>query len=125
LTAPVGILAEADGHGIGLSETVSLTEKRREYHCTFVAKDLAATNMIPFQVGERTGPVWIADVAVSRSVQAGVAEPGVWQTGLLHGSLEVFTGQPRLSRIEFPEPERSRSEHLKLGLDSHARKIAP
>jgi hypothetical protein len=41
LTAPVGIIAEADRHGIGLSETVSLTEKRREYPCTFVAKDRA------------------------------------------------------------------------------------
>jgi hypothetical protein len=76
LTAPVGIIAEADWHGIGLSETMSLTENRREYPCTFVAKDRAATNMIPFYVGERTGTVWIADVTVSRSVQQGAAEPG-------------------------------------------------
>jgi hypothetical protein len=30
LTAAVGIIAEADWHGIGLSETVSLTENRRQ-----------------------------------------------------------------------------------------------
>jgi hypothetical protein len=41
----------------------------REYHCSFVAKDLAATNTIQFSLGERTGTVWIADVTVTKAAK--------------------------------------------------------
>jgi eukaryotic-like serine/threonine-protein kinase len=65
----VAIIAQPDWHNIGLREAVSLTENWREYHYTFVAKDLGATNMIQFHLGERTGTVWIADFTITKEAK--------------------------------------------------------
>jgi WD40 repeat protein/serine/threonine protein kinase len=65
----VGIIGEDNYHGIGLGETVSLTKDWRDYEFRFQAKDLAAKNQIHFDVGERTGTVWIADFTVIKITQ--------------------------------------------------------
>jgi hypothetical protein len=64
-----GIIGEPDWHGIGLNELVSLTEDWQDYERKFQAKDLAASNMIQFHVGERTGTVWITDVTVIKGAK--------------------------------------------------------
>jgi WD40 repeat protein len=61
-----GIVDEPNYDGIGLSEVVPLTQEFRNYEFTFQAKNLAAKNMIQFNVGERTGTVWIADFTVTK-----------------------------------------------------------
>ncbi|MGO9468594.1 MAG: hypothetical protein ACLQIB_21940 [Isosphaeraceae bacterium] len=51
---------------IGLLKNVPLSEGWRTYQYEFRAKELAASNMIDFKVGGRTGTVWIADQALTR-----------------------------------------------------------
>ena len=64
-----GQIGEPDWHGFGLNETVPLTADWQTYERAFRAKDLAATNMIQFVVGERTGTVWVADITVKRATK--------------------------------------------------------
>jgi WD40 repeat protein len=64
-----GQIAEPDYHGIGLNEVVPLTADWQTYEREFRAKDLAASNLIEFHVGERTGTVWIADITVTRATK--------------------------------------------------------
>jgi hypothetical protein len=54
------------GRPIGLHKLVSLTPREEEYHYEFQAKDLAFWNTIQFNVGERTGTVWIRDFTVKK-----------------------------------------------------------
>jgi WD40 repeat protein len=62
-----GLIAQPDWHGIGLQKDFSLTEDWQDYECQFRAKDLAALNRIEFQVGQRTGTVWIADFTIVKN----------------------------------------------------------
>jgi WD40 repeat protein len=64
-----GQIEEPDWHGIGLNQVVSLTENWQDYRYQFRAKDLGATNMLRFLLGERTGTVWIDDLTVTESVK--------------------------------------------------------
>jgi WD40 repeat protein len=64
-----GQIGETDWHGFGLNEVVPLTADWQTYERQFRAKDLAASNMIQFIVGERTGTVWIADITVTRATK--------------------------------------------------------
>ena len=61
-----GLVGEPDYHGIGLNEVVSLTENWEDYEYKFQAKNLAASNLIQFHVGERTGTVWITDFTLTK-----------------------------------------------------------
>jgi WD40 repeat protein len=61
-----GNIAEPDWHGIGLDEAVPLTKDWQDYRYEFRAKDLAAGNNIVFNVGDRTGTVWVADFTVTK-----------------------------------------------------------
>ena len=58
-----------DWRNIGLLETVSLSEGWRTYQYEFRAKAIAASNWIVFNVGGRTGTLWIADVALTRAAR--------------------------------------------------------
>jgi WD40 repeat protein/serine/threonine protein kinase len=62
-----GQIGEPDWHGIGLWQDVQLTEDWQEFQYQFQAKDLGALNMVQFQVGERTGTVWIADFTLTKA----------------------------------------------------------
>jgi WD40 repeat protein len=62
----VARIIEPDQHRIGLIEDVSLTPNWQEYHYEFQAKDLAFRNTFLFNVGERTGTVWIRDFTVTK-----------------------------------------------------------
>lgn len=64
-----GQIGEPDWHGFGLNEVVPLTADWQTYEREFRAKDLAASNMIQFVVGERRGTVWIADITVRRATK--------------------------------------------------------
>jgi hypothetical protein len=64
-----GLIAQLDWHGIGLQKDFSLTEDWQDYECQFQAKDLVALNMIEFQVGQRTGTVWIADFTIAKNAK--------------------------------------------------------
>jgi hypothetical protein len=64
-----GQIAEEDFHGIGLNEVVPLTIDWQTFEREFRAKDLAASNLIEFHVGERTGTVWIADIKITRATK--------------------------------------------------------
>ena len=64
-----GQVGEPDWHGFGLNEVVPLTADWQNYEREFRAKDLAATNMIQFTVGERTGTVWLADIMVTKATK--------------------------------------------------------
>jgi hypothetical protein len=64
-----GIIDEPDYHPIGLNKDVSLIEDWQDYEYKFQAKGLAASNMIQFHVGERTGTVWIADFTLTKGAQ--------------------------------------------------------
>ena len=64
-----GQIVEADFHGIGLNEVVPLTADWQSDQREFRAKDLAASNMIQFHFGERTGTVWIADIKITRATK--------------------------------------------------------
>ncbi len=55
-----------DWHCIGLNEDVPLTKDWREYRYEFQAKGTAAENQIVFNVGDRTGTVWVADFTVTK-----------------------------------------------------------
>ena len=54
---------------IGLLKNVPLSEGWRTYQYEFQAKAIAATNGIVFNVGGRTGIVWIADLALTRGAR--------------------------------------------------------
>jgi WD40 repeat protein len=62
-------IAGSDDHGIGLNKGVRLTEDWQPYEYEFQAKDLAVGNRIVFNVGERTGTVWIADFTLTKSAK--------------------------------------------------------
>ena len=64
-----GHIGEPDVHGIGLNEVVPLTADWQTYERQFRAKDVAASNLIQFHFGERTGTVWIADITVTRDTK--------------------------------------------------------
>ena len=59
-------ISEPDRRPIGLLENVPLSEGWRTYQYEFRAKEIAASNLIAFNVGGRTGTVWIADLALTR-----------------------------------------------------------
>jgi hypothetical protein len=65
----VAIIAEPDWHLIGLNEAVPLTEEWRTYQFQFQAKELAARNHIHFDLGERTGTVWITDFTLTQGAK--------------------------------------------------------
>ncbi len=65
----VGSIDEPDYHGIGLLQEVRLTQAWQDYQYKFQAKDLAAENMIQFNVGDQTGTVWIADFTLAKSAR--------------------------------------------------------
>jgi WD40 repeat protein len=60
-------ISEPDWHSIGLGENVPLSKDWRAYQYEFRAKELTAGNMVLFNLGERTGTVWIADFTVSKA----------------------------------------------------------
>jgi dipeptidyl aminopeptidase/acylaminoacyl peptidase len=62
-------IAEVDYHNIGLNEAVPLSEDWRTYQYQFQAKELAARNQINFEVGERTGTVWIANFTLTKAAK--------------------------------------------------------
>ncbi len=62
----LGIIVGSDWHPIGLDELASLTENWQAYQYQFQAKNLAAESHIEFDVGERTGTVWIADFTLTK-----------------------------------------------------------
>ena len=68
-TEVYGQIGEPDCHGIGLNEVVPLTADWQTYEREFRAKDLAASNLIQFHVGERTGTVWIADITLTKATK--------------------------------------------------------
>jgi WD40 repeat protein/tetratricopeptide (TPR) repeat protein len=59
-----GQIHEPDWTGIGLSETVQLTEEWHFYEFTFRAENLAKVNKVAFFLGQQTGTVWVADFIV-------------------------------------------------------------
>ena len=61
-----GFIDEPDWHSIGLGQDVPLTEAWQDYRYEFQAKDLAAENLIIFNVGDQTGTVWIADFTLTK-----------------------------------------------------------
>jgi hypothetical protein len=64
-----GQIDEPDWHGIGLNQTMQLTDRWQTYQYQFRAKGLAAENTIQFNVGQRTGTVWIADFTLTREAK--------------------------------------------------------
>jgi WD40 repeat protein/tetratricopeptide (TPR) repeat protein len=62
-------IAEPDFKGIGLNEAVSLTTDWKPYQYEFKAKDIAAENIIVFNIGERTGAVWVADFTLTKEAK--------------------------------------------------------
>ena len=62
-------IGEPDWHFIGLNEQVPLSADWRSHEFEFKAKDLAAENLIIFNLGERTGTVWIADFSLTKSAK--------------------------------------------------------
>jgi WD40 repeat protein len=58
-----------DWNSIGLYERVLLSADWRAYEFEFQAKGLARWNNIVFNVGERTGTVWIADFTVTKAAK--------------------------------------------------------
>jgi WD40 repeat protein/serine/threonine protein kinase len=58
--------SRSDFHRIEMNEVVSLTPDWQRYQYDFQAKDLAFRNTIQFNLGERTGTVWIADFTVTK-----------------------------------------------------------
>jgi hypothetical protein len=65
------MIAQPDWHGIGLDEAVPLTQEWREYPFEFQAKDLAASNQLVLNLGDRTGTVWITDFTFTRLPTSG------------------------------------------------------
>jgi hypothetical protein len=63
---------EPEWHSIGLFERGPLSHDWRAYQYEFQAKDLATENMIVFNLGERTGTVWIADFTLTRGAKSPV-----------------------------------------------------
>jgi WD40 repeat protein/serine/threonine protein kinase len=61
-----GQIDEPNWHAIGLKQEVPLTQEWQAYQYEFQAKDLAASNVIEFIVGNRTGTVWIADFNLTK-----------------------------------------------------------
>jgi hypothetical protein len=61
-----GQIGEHNWHGIGLGADVPLSEGWRTYQYEFRPKEVAATNMIVFNLGGHTGTVWIADFTLSK-----------------------------------------------------------
>jgi hypothetical protein len=64
-----GYIGEPDWHSIGLGQDVPLTEAWQDYRYEFQAKDLAAENLIGFNVGDQTGTVWIADFTLTKGAK--------------------------------------------------------
>jgi len=64
-----GHIHEPDWRGIGLGETVQLTEDWNSCEFSFRAKDLAKVNRITFLLGEQAGTVSIADFIVEQTVE--------------------------------------------------------
>jgi len=62
-------IAEPDWHGIGLNEAVPLTTYWKDFRYKFQAQHLAAGSRIEFNVGQRTGTVWIADFTVTKDAK--------------------------------------------------------
>jgi eukaryotic-like serine/threonine-protein kinase len=60
---------EPDWRSIGLNERVPLSDAWRAYEFEFQAKGLARLNNIIFNVGERTGTVWIADFTLTKAAK--------------------------------------------------------
>jgi hypothetical protein len=60
------IIAKPDWHGIGLDEPVPLTQEWSVYRSEFQAKDLAVSNLLNLNLGDRTGTVWIDDFTLTR-----------------------------------------------------------
>ena len=65
----VGSIDEPDYHGIGLLQEVRLTEAWQDYQYEFQAKDVAAENLIQFNVADQTGTVWIADFTLTKGAK--------------------------------------------------------
>jgi hypothetical protein len=63
------LINEPDWHPVGLNEEVSLSDDWRTYQYQFQAKGLAARNSVVFNVGERTGTVWIADFTLTKGAK--------------------------------------------------------
>jgi eukaryotic-like serine/threonine-protein kinase len=63
------LIAKPDWHGISLDETVPLTQEWTEYRSQFQAKDLATSNLLNLNLGDRTGTVWITDFTLTRSAK--------------------------------------------------------
>jgi hypothetical protein len=61
-----GEIAEPDWHCIGLEEEVPLTDVWQDYQYQFQAKNLTLWTKINFLLGDRTGPVWIADFTLTK-----------------------------------------------------------
>jgi hypothetical protein len=59
-------IGQPDWHFIGLNEQVPLSVDWRNHEFEFKAKDLAADNLIIFNLGERTGTVSIADFSLTK-----------------------------------------------------------
>jgi WD40 repeat protein len=62
-------IGEHDWHGIGLNKEVPLSDVWRDYKYEFQAKDIAASNTVVFNLGDRTGTVWIADFSVTSAAK--------------------------------------------------------
>ena len=62
-------ISESDWRNIGLLQKVPLSEGWRTYQYEFRAKATAASNWIVFNVGGRTGTVWIGDFSLTKDAK--------------------------------------------------------
>jgi len=62
-------ISDPNWRPIGLSEKVPLSNGWRTYQYEFRAKEIAASNLIVFNVGGRTGTVWIADFTLTKGAK--------------------------------------------------------
>jgi hypothetical protein len=56
---------EPDWHDIGLNQEVRLTQEWQNYEYQFRPRNLGASNVIRFLLGDRMGTVWIADFSLT------------------------------------------------------------
>jgi WD40 repeat protein len=90
----IGIYAQRNGvpdsDCIGLDEAVPLTDQWKNYEVQFQANGLAAENLLVFNVGQRTGTVWIDDFTVTKG---GNAQKGLgWARSRVQSGIRAFEG---------------------------------
>jgi len=70
-----GNINGGDWHGYGLYQPIDLTTDWKPFTVTFTATKVAATNNVEFNIGQRNGAVWVADVKLAPSTRPAPPAP--------------------------------------------------